>query len=104
MKSWNLWLDIVKNFRPAFSRERTYLWFIIALAGFCCRKDILGVTSIVRVMGLKSSCYVSLRLMFHSSTIDLKLLTFPRVEDQPKQGWLLLHEKLCTLKLANRIK
>ena len=75
MKSWSLWLDIVKNFRPAFSRERTFLWFIIALAGFCCRKDILGVTSIVRAMGLKESCYVSLRLMFHSSAINIELLT-----------------------------
>ena len=74
MKLWTLWTEIVRELRPAFTRERTFLWFSIALAGFCCRKDIVGVTSIVRALGLKSTCYMSLRLMFHSNAIDLEYL------------------------------
>lgn len=75
MKIWYLWTELVRELRPAFTRELTFLWFSIALAGFCCRKDIVGVTSIVRALGLKSTCYMSLRLMFHSSAIDLDRLT-----------------------------
>lgn len=75
MKIWSLWTELVRELRPAFTRELTFFWFSIALAGFCCRKDIVGVTSIVRALGLKSTCYLSLRLMFHSSAIDLERLT-----------------------------
>lgn len=75
MKIWTLWIEIVEELRPAFSRERTFLWFVVALAGFCCRKDVVGVTSIVRALGLKSTCYMSLRLMFHSSALNIEKLT-----------------------------
>ena len=37
--------------RPAFSRQRTFLWFATAVAGLTVRTDLLGVTSIVRALG-----------------------------------------------------
>jgi hypothetical protein len=74
MSIWKLWIEIVTDLRPAFSRERTFLWFMISLAGFCCRIDLVGVTSFVRALGLKDSCYMNLRCMFHSTAIDLEKL------------------------------
>jgi hypothetical protein len=32
--------------RPAFSRLRTFMWFVTAVAGLTVRVDVLGVTSI----------------------------------------------------------
>src|ERR1035437_1826572 len=45
------------------------------LAGFSTRKDLLGVTSIVRALGLEPACYDRLLDFFHSPALDLDKLT-----------------------------
>jgi hypothetical protein len=47
----------------------------VCLAGFSTRKDLQGVTSIVRALGLKSACYDRLLDLFHSPALDLHRLT-----------------------------
>ena len=47
---------------------------MIVVAGFCCRNDLNGATSVIRALGLKATCYTSLRVMFHSTGIDLDAL------------------------------
>jgi hypothetical protein len=42
----------------------------VALAGLCIREDLLGVTSLVRVFGLKPACYDRLLDFFHSNALD----------------------------------
>jgi hypothetical protein len=69
MNLWNAWWDIARLLRPAFSRTRTFLWFLLALAGFCTRGDLLGVTSFVRALGLRPSCYAGLLHFFHSNAV-----------------------------------
>lgn len=75
MQLWLEWWKIVLRLRPAFSRARTFLWFSAALAGMCVRNDHLGVTSLVRAMGLKQYCYDRLLDCFHSAAINLDALT-----------------------------
>ena len=75
MNSWNIWWNLVNQLRPAFSRERTFLWFALTVSGFCCRIDLMGVTSVIRAIGLQSSCYSSLLRMFHSNGVNLQELT-----------------------------
>lgn len=41
-----------------------------ALAGLCIRQDLLGVTSVVRALGLKESLYDRIIDFFHSDAID----------------------------------
>jgi hypothetical protein len=48
----------------------------LCLAGFSTRKDLLGVTSIVRAVGLEPACYDRLLDFFHSPALDLDKLTF----------------------------
>ena len=38
-------------------RQRTFWWMLVVLAGFCVREDLLGVTSIVRGLGLDPMGY-----------------------------------------------
>src|ERR1035441_3999455 len=45
---WYDWLNLVCELRSACARSRTFLWMSLCLAGFSTRKDLLGVTSIVR--------------------------------------------------------
>jgi len=47
----------------------------LCLAGMTIRKDLLGVTSIVRALGLKPACYDRLLDFFHSPALDLNKLT-----------------------------
>jgi hypothetical protein len=66
---------MVRLLRPAFSRERTFLWFLLALAAFSVRNDLAGVTSFVRALGLSEGCYYRLLQFFHSEAVKLDRLT-----------------------------
>ncbi|MGB6068102.1 MAG: transposase, partial [Desulfomonilaceae bacterium] len=72
---WNHWWNLVCELRPACARTRTFLWMALCLAGFAARKDLLGVTSIVRALGLEPACYDRLLDFFHSPALDLNKLT-----------------------------
>jgi len=77
MELWILWHTIASSLRPAFSRTRTYLWFLVALSGFCVRSDLFGVTSFARVHGFGRRGYDHLLDMFHSSSLsDLNVHCF----------------------------
>jgi hypothetical protein len=95
MDLWLSWWNIVSLLRPAFSRARTFLWFLLALVAFAVRNDHLGVTSFVRALGLFEGCYERLLYFFHSSAVDTNRLAqlwftividyFPvyRIDDDP---------------------
>ena len=72
---WNDWWLLVCDLRSACARTRTFLWMALCLAGMTTRKELLGVTSIVRALGLHPSCYDRLLDFFHSSALDLNKLT-----------------------------
>ena len=71
---WYHWWNLVCELRPACARTRTFLWMSLCLAGFSTRKDLLGVTSIVRALGLEPACYDRLLDFFHSPALDLNKL------------------------------
>ena len=75
MELWIEWWNQVSQLRPAFSRTRTFIWFAVALAATCVRGDLLGVTSLVRAMGLQERCYDRLLDCFHSRALNLDALT-----------------------------
>lgn len=72
---WNHWWNLVGELRPACARTRTFLWMSLCLAGMTIRKDRMGVTSIVRALGLEPACYDRLLDFFHSPALDLDKLT-----------------------------
>jgi hypothetical protein len=73
-----LWLSVWRvllELRTGFSRLRTFLWFAVAVMGFCARKDLAGVSSFVRALGLQPIYYDRMRDLFHSSGFKLDVLT-----------------------------
>ena len=72
---WIHWWELVCQLRPACGRTRTFLWMATCLAGMTTRKDLMGVTSIVRAMALLGVCYDRLLDFFHSPALDLNTLT-----------------------------
>jgi hypothetical protein len=54
MTLWIRWWNVIWLLCPAFSRLRTFVWFVTAVAGLTVRTDLLGVaTSIVRALKLR---------------------------------------------------
>src|SRR4051795_2759113 len=72
---WGLWCNAILLLRPGFSRLRTFMWFVIAVAGLTVRVELLGVTSIVRALNLRPRVYSKLLDHFHSSGIKLDRLS-----------------------------
>lgn len=71
MKLWISWWNAVVLLRPACSRLKTFMWFVTCIAGFATRCDLLGVTSMIRSLGLDSRYYNNLLNCFHSKGIKL---------------------------------
>src|SRR4030042_1039842 len=72
---WKHWWKLVCELRSACSRTQTFLWMAVCRAGMATRKDLMGVTSIVRALGLVPACYDRLLDFFHSSALNLGKLT-----------------------------
>ena len=72
---WFTVWEILLQLRAGFGRVRTFLWFAVVVAGFCVRRDLAGVTSFVRALGLQPACYDRMLDFFHSPSIKLVTLT-----------------------------
>lgn len=72
---WVQWWLHIQQLRHAFTRKRTFLWFVLCIAGITVRVDMAGVSSIVRSLGLQGCLYDRLLDCFHSSAIRLDRLT-----------------------------
>jgi hypothetical protein len=70
MQLWLQWWSVVAPLRQMCRDKRTFLWLCTALAGFCVRPDLLGVSSTIRALGLAARCYDRLLDFFHSPAID----------------------------------
>ena len=69
MVLWLQWFVIIKEFRPVFSRKRTFLWFVVVLIGFSIRRDLMGVTSFIRALGIKQESYDRILGFFNSNAV-----------------------------------
>lgn len=58
---------LLQALRPAFTREATFAWFVVAFAGAVTRQDVYGVSSIVRALSLAPVYYPALLHFFHST-------------------------------------
>jgi hypothetical protein len=72
---WSAWWQAATPLRPACHRATTFLWLLAVLAAFGLRPDLAGVTSLLRSLGLRRTCYYSLLHFFHSNSLDLQTLT-----------------------------
>ena len=57
MQLWLLWWDAIWLLRPGCTHLRTFMWFAGIVAGLTIRTESLGVTSLVRALGLHQRFY-----------------------------------------------
>lgn len=75
MQLWIQWYRRLWQLRPACSRLRSFLWMTMVLVGLSVRPERAGITSFVRAIGLYPATYHRLLHLFHSTGVDLDLLT-----------------------------
>jgi len=75
MMLWIYWWNVIWQLRPACARTTSLLWFAVCVAGLSIRTDLLGLTSIVRALGLDVKCYDRLRHTLHGKGIKLEEMT-----------------------------
>ena len=86
---WECINDILYDFRPCFSKERTFLWFVIAVVGFMLRSDHLGVSSVIRELGINSNKqYECLLHFFRSKAWELEDLIKKWAELVIRSKWV----------------
>lgn len=69
MGLWKEWWKWAGKLRGACSRERTFMWLLVAIIGFSIRDDLLGVSSFIRCIGLQGFCYDRLLDFFHTPAL-----------------------------------
>ena len=67
--------SMVRRFRPAFSRQATFDWFVLVLFAMLLRLEVAGVTSFVRALGLAPVEYHNLLHFFHSTATSARELS-----------------------------
>ena len=72
---WCEWWKLAIQLRDACARNRTFLWMIVCLVGMTIRVDLLGVTSIVRALGLLPIYYDRILDFMHSPALNVDMLT-----------------------------
>jgi len=80
MQLWTEWWSWIEPIRECCSRTQSFLWLAAVIAGTSTRSDLLGVSSIVRALGLASRYYDNLLDFFHSSAVDPDRLSRKWVE------------------------
>ena len=79
-KIWEYINEILKQFRPCFSRDIPFLWFLIVIVGLMTRSDHLGVTSIIRELLLSPNEYDNLIHFFRSNAWKLDNLRWKWID------------------------
>lgn len=75
MQLWLSWWEAIWLLRSGCTHLRTFLWFSTLVAGLTIRSDLMGVTSIVRALGLHGKFYDNLLDNVHSTGIKLDTMT-----------------------------
>jgi hypothetical protein len=75
MELWCAWDAWVQTLRPACTRQATFEWMRLVLAGLCVRADRAGVSSLVRALALQPRTYLRLLHLFHSEALQIPRLT-----------------------------
>ena len=81
--------------RPAFSRQASFVWFVVVFVGFICRSDVYGVSSIVRALSLAPEGYPCLLHFFHSTAWN--------VQNFMALWWLWLVKKNVAHRINDRL-
>jgi len=71
---WRFIDEKLLEFKGCFNRQAAFKWFVIVVIGLMIRTDHLGVTSIIRALGINPHFYESIIHFFHASSWKLETI------------------------------
>jgi hypothetical protein len=83
--------EALKAFEECFSRKAPFKWFVVVILGMMTRHDKLGVTSVIRALGLEPR-YEALNKFFRSDSWKLNIL---------ERKWLSIVARFAPLEKYN---
>ena len=89
--------EILLTFRQCFTRKNKFKWFVVIILGLMIRQDHLGVTSIIRELGLKPQWYETMLHFFRSSAWNLEGVTAWWIQVVGSCGFLILENGMPIL-------
>ena len=82
-------LDIfLKEFSVCFSRTAAFNWFVVVIIGFIVRRDVRGITSMVRCLNLCPKLYEAMLCFFRATSWSL---------EKVQQCWVNVICKYCSI-------
>lgn len=82
-------LDIyLKEFSVCFSRTAAFNWFVVVIVGFIVRRDVRGITSMVRCLNLCPKLYEAMLCFFRATSWSL---------EKVQQCWVNVIQKYCSV-------
>ena len=92
------WLNkTIYKFKDCFSREASFNWFMVIIIGLMIRTDHLGITSIVRELGINPRFYESMLHFFHASSWTIESISETWAKTVQEIGCLYLENHMPIL-------
>jgi hypothetical protein len=86
---------LLEAFRPCFTRQAAYHWFVIVMMGFIVRIDYCGVSSFVRWLATRPSLYTALLSFFRAQSWKLGTIT--------RRWWQIVLESSCPVEIDSQL-
>jgi len=85
---------LLEAFRPCFSRQAAYHWFVTVMMGFIVRIDHCGVSSFVRWLAIRPSLYTALLSFFRARSWKIESIM---------RRWQIVLERPCPDEIDDRL-
>lgn len=96
-KMWERLNNILKKFRKCFNRDASFNWFVIIIIGLMIRSDKLGITSIVRELGIAPVLYETMIHFFRAKSWNRAEISEKWIEVVKETGEIYLENGLAVI-------
>jgi hypothetical protein len=86
---------ILEAFRPCFTRQAAYHWFVIVIMGFILRIDHYGTSSFIRWLAIRPSLYTAMLSFFRAQSWKLDSIM--------RRWWQIVLERCIPIEIDGRL-
>jgi len=86
---------LLEAFRPCFSRQAAYHWFVTVMMGFIVRIDHCGVSSFIRWLAIRPSLYTALLSSFRARSWKIDTII--------RRWWQIVLERSCPIEIDGHL-
>lgn len=100
---WEWINENILKFEKCFSRKAAFRWFVVIIIGLMLRTDHLGITSIIRELGIAPKFYETMLHFFRAQSWNLTDINRKWMQVVKKSG-VLFHEESMPILVGDGVK